>query len=353
MKKTILFFSILLSALAIYAQSQVKHEVIYTIAANESLVVAESSAGLACEGGEICLTVYEASSQNFYVYRNGVKNGPYKKNEIANYMCKKDVMKFYDSYDYEGNYAEPDISIDNNERSTLRFKGKIYGPYEIFAHYTESSNGENFAALVGDENLNYSIISSLGSEFKISGSINNIVFDASGTKFLVTTTTQSDIDAIINAKMMEIIDKELSEEEVMRIVTEINELQENASGEEKASKAWVCNESGTKYGPFSDQLYNNNPSFYNGNSNFWLMVSDNTIFINAKEIASFPDSYINVENVILSDDGTKWAVWTYDKIVLWDRTDYPYPLYATVCNGKLVWLSLKDNTKVIRYSVPF
>lgn len=352
MKKIVSFFSILLSALAIFAQSQVKQEVVYTISANESLVVAESSAGLACEGGEICLTVYEASSQNFYVYRNGVKNGPYKKNEIAQHMCSNDVMTLYPEQK-ENVYRDPDISIDDYGKAYLNFKGKSYGPYTMIGSVYYSADAANFAAVVTDENLKSSIISSLAPEYKVEGNVEHIHFDASGTRFLVTTVTPSEFDAIINAKMLEIQEREMSEEEIMKMISEINELEESASEEDKASKSWIYTEIGLKYGPYLGGLYNDNPCFYKGNSKYWILVSGNTLFINGKEIKSFPDMYPDVENVLISSDGSRWAIRFYDKMILWDGTEYPYPLYSTICNGKLVWISVLDNTKVIRYSVPF
>jgi hypothetical protein len=352
MKKTILFFSILLSALAIYAQSQVKHEVIYTIAANESLVVAESSAGLACEGGEICLTVYEASSKSFYVYRNGVKNGPYTKNQVAQHMCSNDVMTLHPTIN-ENEYPESDISFDNYGKAFLNFKGKSYGPYTMIGSVYYSSDAVNFAAVVTDENMKSAIISSLAPEYKVEGNVENIHFDATGTRFLATAVSPREFDAIINAKMLEIQEREMSEEEIMKMISEINELEQSASDEDKASKSWIYTETGLKYGPYQGGLYSDNPCFYKGNSKYWILVSGNTLFINGKEIKSFPDMYPDVENVLISSDGSRWAIRFYDKIILWDGTEYPYPLYSTICNGKLVWISVLDNTKVIRYSVPF
>jgi hypothetical protein len=298
MKRALLLFSTLLTALAIFAQSQVKHEVIYTIAATESLVVAESSAGLACEGGEICLTVYEASSQNFYVYRNGVKSGPYKKNQIAQYMCSNDVLTLHTA-EKENVYPDTDISFDNYGKTFLNFKGKSYGPYTMIGSVYYSADATNFAAVVTDENLNSSIISSLAPEYKVEGNVENIHFDASGTRFLATTVSPSGFDAIINAKMLEIAEREMSEEEIMKMISEINELEESASEDDKASKSWVYTEVGLKHGPYLGRLYNDNPCFYKGNSKYWILVSGNTLFINGKEIKSFPDMYPDVENVLI------------------------------------------------------
>jgi hypothetical protein len=352
MKRTVSFFSILLSALAICAQSQVKHEVVYTILANESLLISESSAGLACEGGEICLTVFEASTKSFYVYRNGIKNGPYTKNQIAQYMCSNDVINLSPTA-IDNVYLEPNITITEDGKVILNFKGRTYGPHTAISPVYYSSDANNFAAVVTDENLKSSIISSLGSEFKVEGNVENINFDASGTKFLITTTTQSEFDAIINAKMLEIAEREMSEEEIMKMISEINELEQSASDDDKASKSWVYTETGAKYGPYSENLYSYNPCFYKGDSKYWILISGNTLFINGKEIKSFPDMYPVTENVHISADGSKWAIRFYDKMVLWDGKEYPYPLYSTICNGNLVWINVLDNTKVIRYSVPF
>jgi hypothetical protein len=352
MKRALLFFSTILTALAVFAQSQVKHEVVYTIAANESLLISESSAGLACEGGEICLTVYEASSKSFYVYRNGVKNGPYTKNQVAQYMCSNDVMTLYPTIN-ENEYPESDISVDDNGSAFLNFRGKSYGPYTMIGPVYYSNNGASFAAVVADENLNSSIISSLANEFKVDGNVENILFDASGVKFLVTTATPSEYSEIINARMLEIQEREMSEEEIMKMITEINELEQSASDEEKSEKSWVYTETGFKYGPYLENLYSDNPCFYKGDSKYWILISGNTLFINGKEIKSFPDMYPVAENVHISADGSKWAIRFYDKMILWDGKEYPYPLYSAICNGKLVWINVLDNTKVIRYSVPF
>ncbi len=349
--------SILAICLSITISAQVtpKTETLLNISKGESFLVSESSSGMICSDGVLCITVYNPVTQNFYVYHNGTKDGPYKNNQIEQYMCKGDLLKTNKSQD-ESNEANTQDNFEFTEdgKMMLVFNGKKYGPYDAIMNVYYSSDKRNFAAITLDENQKNVIVSSIAASFAVEGSVSNLVFNKIGNKFLVTSETYSDIDAIINAKLMSLEGSKLSDDEMFKIMQEINDLQANSSEESKMTKAYIYTESGIRFGAFdANYIYDENPLFAQNSVDNWILILGSKLLINGQEVKDFGEDSPNAKNVFVSKDGKKYAVQFYDKLVMWDGSEYPYPVYTGYCNNMLVWLSLVNETQLVKYSLPF
>lgn len=355
MKKALFVSIAVIISMVTFCQTGIKSESLLTIGKGESFLVSESSAGMICNNGELCVTVYNSSTQNFFVYNNGIKNGPFKKNQIGQNMCKGELLKdgtVYNNYDDEE--TENKVEITDEGYSVFVFNGKKYGPFAEIINSFFSDNNKSFVAVCINNEMKPVVISNLCPEFTVKGNVENVVFNKAGSKFLLTSKSASEIDEIINEKIMSLSGSDITEEEIMKISQEISDLQNNASADATMSKAVIYTETGKTYGPYnSDNLYGDNPCFAYNSQNNWTMILGSVLYINGSEVKDFGEDYPSNNKIFLSADATKYAVQFYNKMVLWDGSEYPYPVYAGYCSNSLVWLSLKNETQLVKYSLPF
>ncbi len=338
----------------VFAQNP-KSETLITINKGDLFIAGESSSGMICTNDESCITVYNEVSQNYYVYHNGVKNGPYNKNQIAQYMCKKDILEKPNEEIFNDEFEEDNqFEFNDDGKAIFNFKGKQYGPYLNIVNLYLSDSKDSFVGTGIIDDMSAQIFSNLCSPFAVEGYVEKITINENGNKFLVTMKTISEIDAIINKKMMNLEGSNLSEDQAFKMMQEITDLQENASEDAKTAKAFIYTENGQKFGPYpAPQLYDSNPAFANKNQNNWTMILGSKLYINGAEIKDFGEAIYQNDKVFLSADGKQYAVLFYDKIILTDGTQYPYPVYAGFCGNTFIWLCLVNETKLVKYSLAF
>jgi len=355
MKCILLTTSIILAFYSLTAQPIVKTEQLLKIGEGETFLISESSAGMICSAGDLCVTTYNPSSKNFYVYRNGVKNGPYLKNTIAQNMCQADLPphKYVNNYQEEFDFNEY-YEYSNDGKVFIVLNGQKFGPYANVMTLQLSPDKNNFVAVIMNMDMSFTVASSLCNEFNIEGTYSNVSFNNAGTKFLLTVECVSDVNKVINEKMMSLDGKDLSDEEMMKIIQEISDLQDNASAEQSMRKSYIYTENGLKYGPFDAELFSgDNPSFLPESGDNWVMIQSHKLFINGIEVKDFGEDYPNTNEFYLSKDGKSYAAWFYDKIILNDGREYGFPVYVNYCNNQLVWLCLEDGNQLVKYSVQF
>ncbi|MGD0583562.1 MAG: hypothetical protein ABR974_11555 [Bacteroidales bacterium] len=85
-------------------------------------------------------------SDNFYVTKNGVTEGPYKKDDPS-------VVKFQSMVQGNDNHADLTVRYSNyiskkGDKYTITFAGKTYGPYDVLTSFAVTKSGDKFAASV-------------------------------------------------------------------------------------------------------------------------------------------------------------------------------------------------------------
>lgn len=351
----LIFTSLYLAFYSLSAQPIVKTEKLLEIGAGETFLISESSAGMICSAGQLCITTYNSSSKNFYVYQNGIKNGPYLKKDIEQYMCKSDLPKHKYPNSDQGEFDINEYyKYSNDGKVFILLNGQKFGPYASIMNIQLSPDKNNFVAVIMNMDMTSTVVSSLCDEFSIDGTFSNVSFNNAGTKFLLTAECESDINKILNEKMMSLQGKDLSEEEMMKLVQEITDLQNNASSEQSLSKSYIYTEKGLKLGPYdAGSFSSSNPTFLPESGDNWVMTQSHKLFINGIEVKDFGEDYPNTDEFYLSKDGKNYAAWFYDKIILNDGRVYEFPVYVNYCNNQLVWLCLENANQLVKYSVQF
>ncbi|HOZ31114.1 MAG TPA: hypothetical protein PLL66_09370 [Bacteroidales bacterium] len=355
LKFVLLFTSLICAFYSLTAQPIVKTEQLLQLGEGESFLIAESSAGMICSAGQLCITTYHSSSKNFYVYQNGIKNGPYLKNNIEQYMCKGDLPKHKNLYSAQGDFDINEYYEYLNDGTVfIVLNGQKFGPYANIMNMQLSPDKNNFIAVIMNTDMTFTVASSLCNEFNIEGTFSNVSFNNAGTKFLLTVECESDINKILNEKMMSLQGKDLSDEDMMKLVQEITDLQNNASAEQNLKKNYIYTENGLKLGPYDTESFSqNNPTFLPESGNNWVMTQSHKLFINGTEVKDFGEDYPNTNEFYLSKDGKSYAAWFYDKLILNDDREYKFPVYVNYCNNQLVWLCLENDNQLVKYSVQF
>jgi hypothetical protein len=92
------------------------------------------------------ILVGDRTTDNFYVAKNGVTDGPFKKDDPR-------VLKFQTMEESPDNHADLTVRYSNyitkkGDRYTIVFKGKTYGPYDLINNFAVTKSGDKFAASV-------------------------------------------------------------------------------------------------------------------------------------------------------------------------------------------------------------
>ena len=84
------------------------------------------------------------------------------------------------------------------------------------------------------------------------------------------------------------------------------------------------------------------------------MVIGNKLYVDGTLLKDFGDFYINPCDIWLSEDGRRYAVRSYDKLVFSDGNEYSFPLKVIweKKNGviHLSWVSFENERDIVLYS---
>jgi hypothetical protein len=92
------------------------------------------------------ILIGDRASDNFYVTKNGVTEGPYKKDDPR-------VVKFQSMVQGSDNHTDLTVRYSNyiskkDDKYSVTFAGKTYGPYDVLTSFAVSKSGDKFAASV-------------------------------------------------------------------------------------------------------------------------------------------------------------------------------------------------------------
>lgn len=335
--RTILFIALGLFFLT--NQAQVQRKSLVKIGHGEKLLVWESNIGLGCSNQTICV-VSKGAGEEYFVYQNGVKKGPFPDASTAQNTCNASSFEqapSITSHYYEGN----DHPQYEGGEMKYSFNNQSYGPFERLM-VNVSPDRKHFMA-VGSKNSHFYFMSDQTSEKIIPGWAEYFHWDATGEGLCVLKSGFND---------SELIDVDFSNMTEAEQIAYLNELQNKIDN--SVSELYVIKLNGDMSGPFSvGEESNNNPGLSLSAQGHWVFSSGTKLLIDGKEVCDFQDMYFESGQVWLSPDAKQWAVKFYDKLLFSDGSEYPYPVRVNYCNedhSRIEWITLENENELIHYS---
>jgi hypothetical protein len=343
---TTLLFGILLQGIC--QSPAVTRKVLLSLQQDEVIMYGESFLSLTLATGEISLTTKK--DDKFYVYKNGVKKGPFdnldEQADPSNADRESKLTKCSIYQPQENDEANLSyISANDDGTYTITLNNKKYGPYGMLSHLHVWPDKSGFIAITADQNMNQFLVTSEGLKVALKGDVEKIQVSPTGKKFLFAVNERQAIDMSVMNKDF----SKMTQEEMLKWAKE----QEQKANNAPQPMSYVLLNGTTKFGPFPlNTFYSDNPAFTkNGN---WIMVVKNALYVNGVKVKEFTDLDVNTCQTYLSTDGKKYAVASYDKICFSDGKIYPSPIetMAVEKDGKvtLKWLSLENEKDLVLYS---
>jgi len=335
--RTIISITIIL--LTLTGWSQVQRKSLIKIGAGEHLMVWESNIGLGCSGQSLCV-VSKGSGEEYYVYQNGVKKGPFPDAQSAMNICKESSFEDPEpvSTHFEDGNAFPDY-IDNGVQFT--FNNITYGPFTDMT-INVSPDKKHFMA-VGSKDGKFWFMSDLVRNAEIAGRALFYHWDKAGNGICV-------IKSGFDESVFQTTNFDgMTEAEQIAFIQNVQQQMENT-----VEELFVIMHNGTVSGPYqTGNQSSNNPGLSLTAQGHWVFSSGTKLFIDGKEVYDFTDMYFESGQVWLSPDATQWAVKFYDKLLFSDGSEYPYPIRVNYCNedpSRIEWITLENENELVHYS---
>lgn len=323
-------------------------KVLLTLQPGEKIMYGESCLSLAMGTGQVYLVTH--AGDQYYVYENGQKRGPYGDLEEAGVKsCREeaDPESRCSIYQPEDQY-EPSILTPNDDGSySISLNNKKYGPYPLISNLHVWPDKSGFVALVMDQDMKIHVVTSEGLNLALDGDVERISYSPSGKKFVFAMKEKQAMDM----EILKMDFSKMSQEELMAFAKK----QEIKAQKAVPLQSYVFVNGTKKLGPYPhDAFYSTNPGFPATGGENWIMTVNNELYINGVKANVAPDVSIDPCHVWLSGDGKRYAVGSYDKIFFSDGKIYDHPLESAAAEkgGKLTirWITLENEKDLVAYS---
>jgi hypothetical protein len=281
-----------------------------------------------------------------YSYENGVRKGPFKTPDEAKIKdCGEDLNVECSVYSrQEQTPTQQYIEITDEGAYNIIFKGKTYGPYTYVAGFHVSPDKSMFVAIAMDATMKSTLITSNDLQQNLNGTFERLIVSPTGNQYLVLVKEGAGIDIAALSSM--------SEAELMKY------MQEQAQKQQEAGEplTQIYGNEGKLYGKFqSSDIYSNNPAFCQTGGDNWYMVLNNALYVNGRLLKQFDDDiHTSTCKIWLSNDGKRFAVVGYNKILFSDGNSYPPPIHLQVEQSGnktlLKWIALENSIDLVSYT---
>jgi hypothetical protein len=312
MKKTgiILALAFLVAAAWIPALAQgpqASRRVIYALEPGEEILMPESSLCITMDGEHVTLVLAKAKEGPFFVVRDGVKKGPFTK--LAESMkvadegrCDK-PLRGSECAMYSPNPEAIDMASilgDQAGGQVIRFNGKIFGPYAMILNVTITADKSRLY-YIAVENEKTWFGCTDGRKVQVGGMPEDFKFSPDGRNALIKMTgtlSMSDIQKLIGQAPEKV-----------------------AAAMKDNDKKFLYAIDGRKFGPFGDDF-----------SDYWFPKTSNVFYYEADGKVYRDGVAVPVPEPFAacafypSEDGKKYALFTYENLIFSDGAKYPFPL---------------------------
>lgn len=328
----------------------VTRKLLVTLQPDEKIMMAESClALLALENKVFLITTV---GNNYFVYENGQRKGPFSKfEEIEVKAWPEDSPKRENNcsvYETAEESYNPDLLVANDDGTfSIKLNGKVYGPYGYITRIHAWSDNSGFVALTMDKQMKLRLVTSDGLDIPLNGEVEKIQFSPVSKKFVFALKEKQEVDP----DFLKVDYSKMTQEEILKFAQKMEEKAKNAP----PLKSYIYVNGTTKLGPYDlNAFYSNNPAFTKTSGDNWIMIMDDVLYVNGGKVKEFPNTGISTCQTWLSKDGKKYVVVTYDKITFSDGKVYEYPIEPSVSekDGKITvkWAALENEKDLVFYS---
>lgn len=341
---------IILSCLFISVASlhgQAIRQNLFSIGIDEIPVYDESRIYLENSGNKVSMVTMNFDSR-YFLYENGEKKGPFENSDSCGFEFEVNEENMSSGiYNYEGANIQEDLVYNNeNYQQMIRAGDKNYGPFESVMSVYADKNGKFLMALT-TEGMKFSILTTNGAIIPLDGTPHGTSVSPSQNKVMIVVVKEEN-PAL---EYMSLDFSKMTQDEIMKVVKEMEEKQKNAPPPE----AFIYLNDGKKFGPFpKDPVFGGNPGFCKTGGDNWVFLIEKDLYVNGSLLASLPVDYVSIGDIWLSEDGKRYAIISYERILFSDGQSFEYPLKIKRVekDGKtwLNWISLENKTEVVLYS---
>lgn len=309
--------------------------VIYSLEPGEEILIPESSLCLTMDGELVTLVLAKGKEAPFFVVRDGVKKGPFTK--LAEAMkiaddgrCDK-PLRGSECARYDPAPEEMDIASivedDGSGGQVIRFKGKTFGPYAMILNlkFTEDKSRLYYVASEKDRTW---FACTDGRKVQVGGMPEDFKFSPDGRNALIKMT------GTLSMADME----KLAGQAPEKIAAAMKDMDKN----------FLYAIDGRKFGPFENAIAefwfpkNVNVFYYEAGGRVYREGVEVPVLEGFSACAFYP-----------SEDGKKYALYTYENLIFSDGAKYPFPLglLTRARNGGAVfkWMTLENKKDFVVY----
>ncbi len=328
--------------------SKVTRKLLVTLQQGEKILEAESCLPLGISDNQVYLVTM--ADKKIYVYENGQRKGPFKDTEEAGIKACNETHNDNACSAYSSEQTSPDpeyLAMTDEGQYQIKLNGKTFGPYMFIKSMRIWPDKSGFVAITMDAEMKSYLVTSDGQKTALEGDAENLRFSATGKKYVFAVKENPNF----NPALLKMDFSKMTQDELLKFAKE----QEEKAKQAGPPKAYVYTSNGPKLGPFDVQgFYTDNPTFTKTGGDNWIMVIDDTLYINGVLVKKFENISLSTCNIWLSKDGKRYAIISYDKILFSDGSAYNYPLKPSSSekDGKvyLNWLSLENEKDLVSFS---
>ena len=274
--------------------------------------------------------VTSGSTKEYYCYgKDGSKTGPVSKPDASCWNACQAINLEDCIADHECNVSNPEEYMDWGSGS-VKFQGKLYGPYGQIMKLCISENGQNFYAVAIDAEMKIKFFDKNNRNVELGGVPEDLIVSPDGTKaFAVLKGEINPFDPESMAKIM--ADPEAYNNPKVKLV----------------------GIDGTIYGPYESDDF----------SDAWfippaklVVYANHEITLDGKFLFKSED-YISKCDIWVSSNGKDYAWANYEYLIFSDGAKYTAPLAIkyTINGGQAIlkWISLENEKNLTLYNRPF
>ncbi len=309
--------------------------VIYSLQPGEEILIPESSLCLTMDGELVTLVLAKGKEGPFFVVRDGLKKGPFTKLD--------EVMKIADEgrcdkplwgsecarYDpaLEEMDLESIVGTDDAGGQVIRFNGKTYGPYAMILNVKITADKSRLYYVAAEKDKTWFACTD-GRKVQVGGMPGDFKFSPDGRNALIKMT------GTLSMADMEKMAGQAPE----KIAAAMKDL----------DKEFLYAIDGRKFGPFENDIAE---YWFPKNVNVFYYEAGGRVYRDGVAVP-VPEGFGTCA-FYPSEDGKKYALYTYENLIFSDGAKYPFPLglLTLARNGGTVikWMTLENKKDFVVY----
>ncbi len=307
----------------------------YSLLPGEEFLIPESTLCFSLDAGHVTLVITMGKEGPFFVILDGAKKGPFTK--LAEAMkiaeeakCDKPV-KGNECNKYSPAPEEMDmesiVGTDGAGGQTIRFDGKTYGPYAMILNVKITPDKSRLYFVAVEKDITWFVCTD-GRKVQVGGMPEDFRFSPDGRNALIKMTGTLSLTEM----------QKLAEQSPEKVAAAMKDM----------DKKFLCVIDGRKFGPFGTDL-----------GDFWFPATANAFYYEVGDTV-FRDGVavpvpkgFNPCAFYPSEDGKRYAFFSYEFLLFSDGAKFPFPLGLSARSGKdgtiLKWAALENKKDLVLY----